>query len=54
MKLLMRVLERLRGKKSYRKWEEKFDTARRLRDMGMSDNDIHRATNMSFDDIRML
>ena len=34
--------------------EEKFDTARRLRDMGMSDNDIHRATNIPLDDIRML
>ncbi len=34
--------------------KEKFDTARRLRDMGMSDNDIHRATNISFDDLRRL
>ena len=36
------------------RWEEKFDTARRLRDMGLSDNDIHRATNISFEDLRML
>ena len=34
--------------------EEKFDTARRLRKMGLSDNDIHKATNLSFDDIRIL
>ena len=34
--------------------EEKFDTARRLREMGLSDNDIHQATNLSFDDIRIL
>ena len=34
--------------------EEKFDTARRLRAMGMNDNDIHRATNISFDDLQML
>lgn len=34
--------------------EEKFDTARRLRDMGMNDNDIHRATNISLDDLRLL
>lgn len=34
--------------------EEKFDTARRLREMGMNDNDIHRATNISFDDLQLL
>ena len=34
--------------------EEKFDTARRLREMGMSDNDIHQANKLSFDDIRIL
>ncbi len=34
--------------------EEKFDTARRLRAMGLSDNDIQQATNLSFDDIRIL
>ena len=34
--------------------EEKFETARRLREMGMKDNDIHRATNLSFEDIRTL
>ena len=34
--------------------EEKFDTAKRLRDMGMNDNDIHRATNISLDDLRLL
>lgn len=31
-----------------------LETARRLRDMGMSDNDIHKATNISFDDLQML
>ena len=34
--------------------EEKIDTARRLRKMGLSDNDIHQATNLSLDDIRIL
>ena len=34
--------------------EEKFDTARRLREMGLSDNDIHKATNLSLDEIRIL
>ena len=34
--------------------EEKFDTARRLREMGMSDNDIHQSNKLSFDDIRIL
>ncbi|MBR0167052.1 MAG: hypothetical protein IJQ08_00100 [Synergistaceae bacterium] len=34
--------------------EEKLDTARRLRKMGLSDNDIHQATNLSLDDIRIL
>ena len=34
--------------------EEKFDTARRLRKMGMSDNDIRQATNLSFEEIRIL
>lgn len=31
-----------------------FETARRLREMSMSDDDIHQATNLSFDDIRIL
>ena len=34
--------------------EANLDTARRLREMGMNDNDIHRATNISLDDLRML
>ena len=34
--------------------EEKLDTARRLRAMGMNDNDIHRATNISFDELQIL
>ena len=34
--------------------EANLDTARRLREMGMNDNDIHRATNISFEDLRML
>ena len=34
--------------------EEKFDIARRLREMGMNNNDIHRATNISFDDLQTL
>ena len=31
-----------------------LETARRLREMGMGDNDIHKATNISLDDLRML
>lgn len=34
--------------------EEKFDTARRLREMGMSDADIHRATNLSLGELSTL
>ena len=34
--------------------EEKFETARRLRSAGMSDNDIHKFTDLSFEDIRTL
>ena len=33
--------------------EANFETARRLREMGMNDNDIHRATNISFDDLHL-
>ena len=47
------ALGEARGEERGRR-EEKFDTARRLRDMGMSDNDIHRATNISLDDLQML
>ena len=31
-----------------------LETARRLREMGMIDNDIQKATNLSFDDISSL
>ena len=34
--------------------EEKFDTARRLRAMGMADSDIHTATSLSFEELRAL
>ena len=34
--------------------EANLDTARRLREMGMNDNDIHRATNISLDDLQLL
>ena len=34
--------------------EANLDTARRLRDMGMNDHDIHRATHISLDDLRLL
>ena len=34
--------------------EANFETARRLREMGLSDNDIHKATNLSLDEIRIL
>jgi len=34
--------------------EANFETARRLRQMGMSDKDIQQATNLSFEDIRVL
>jgi len=36
------------------RYEANFETARRLRQMGMSDKDIQQATNLSFDDIRVL
>ena len=31
-----------------------FETAGRLSKMGLSDNDIHRATNISFEDLQRL
>ena len=31
-----------------------FETAGRLSKMGLSDNDIHRATNISFNDLQRL
>ena len=34
--------------------EANLDTARRLREMGMNDNDIHRATHISLDDLCLL
>ena len=34
--------------------EEKFDTARRLRNAGMSDAQIHQFTDLSLDDLRMI
>ena len=34
--------------------EANFDTARRLREMGMADPDIHRATSLSFEELRTL
>lgn len=34
--------------------EEKFDTARRLREAGMNDTQIHQFTNLSLDDLRTL
>ena len=34
--------------------EEKFDTARRLRNAGMSDMQIHQFTDLSLDDLRLL
>ena len=34
--------------------EEKFDTARRLRNAGMTDIEIHKFTDLSFDDISIL
>ena len=36
------------------KHEANLETARRLRAMGMIDNDIQKVTNLSFDEIRML
>ena len=34
--------------------EANFDTARRLRDAGMDDTQIHQFTNLSFDDLKYL
>ncbi|MCR5347526.1 MAG: Rpn family recombination-promoting nuclease/putative transposase [Fretibacterium sp.] len=58
MMLLMRDQEkieegRIAGLAEGRR-EANFETARRLRDMGMTDSDIHRATNLSFEDLRKL
>ena len=36
------------------KLEANLETARRLRNAGISDNDIHTFTNLSFDEIRSL
>ena len=36
------------------RYEEKYDTARRLREMGMTDPDIHRATKLSLEELRAL
>lgn len=36
------------------RWEANLDTARRLREIGMNDNDIHRATNISLDNLQLL
>ena len=34
--------------------EEKFDTARRMRDAGMPDADIHKFTSLSFEELGTL
>ena len=34
--------------------EANFETARRLREMGMADPDIHRATSLSLEELRAL
>ena len=47
------ALGEARGEERGRR-EEKFDTARRLREMGLSDNDIRQATKLSFEEIRIL
>ena len=36
------------------KREANFDTARRLRDAGMSDTQIHQFTNLSLDELKTL
>ena len=58
MMLLMRDQEkieegRIAGLAEGRR-EANFETARRMRDAGMADPDIHRFTNLSFDELRML
>ena len=54
MMLLMRDQEKIEEGRIAGRREANFETARRLRDMGMADPDIHRATNLSFDELRML
>ena len=44
---------RIEGEEQGRR-EEKLDTARRLRNAGMSDAQIHQFTDLSLDDLRML
>ena len=34
--------------------EEKYETARRLREMGMNDSDIQKATNLSLDEMKVI
>ncbi|MBQ9595090.1 MAG: hypothetical protein IJR35_04455 [Synergistaceae bacterium] len=48
-----RIQGRAEGRKEG-KQEEKFDIARRLRDAGMTDKQIHQFTNLSLNDIRNL
>ena len=36
------------------RYEANFETARRLRQMGMSDNDIHIAANLLLDELKTL
>ena len=44
---------RIEGEERGRR-EEKFDTARRLRNAGMSDTQIHQFTNLSFEELSMI
>ena len=48
MLLLTREEERL----AEGRLEEKFDTARRMRKMGMNDSDIHKITELSLEEIK--
>lgn len=48
MLLLTREEERL----AEGRLEEKFDTARRMREMGIDDSIIHQATNLSLEEIK--
>ena len=54
MMLLMRDQEKIEEGRIAGRREANLDTARRLREMGMSYPDIHKATSLSLDELRTL
>ena len=54
MLLLTREDEKFAEGTAKGRLEEKFDTARRLREMEMNDNFIHEITNLSLEEIKSI